>query len=76
MTPCVYIVGSTKTAGSDNTGLAAHKTSSNGAELNGLDPESKRDGDPLEAALGLGELAELTVHNEAEAAGYEVRCCL
>ncbi len=30
------------------------------------------EGDSLEAALGLGDLAELTVHNEAEAAGYEV----
>lgn len=30
------------------------------------------EGDALEAALGLGDLAELTVNNDAEAAAYEV----
>lgn len=33
------------------------------------------DDDALEAALGLGELADLTINNEADSLAYDVRNC-
>lgn len=34
-------------------------------------PDMKREGDAIDSTLGLGELAQLTVNNEAEAS-YDV----
>ena len=41
----------------------------------GATPAANPSDEPFESALGLGELASLTVSNEAEALSYEVRWC-